>query len=324
MMSVYILICGEVSIRIIAAIVTIYSIEMLDYAKELKVKSDIPGVSHEHRANASARLMGVDVSLNDLGHRNENLKNPKHRNERRVHVIGSSIALGWGVPVEDGFVQRLEQRLNAQMVSQPGIHYRTINAGIGNYNTFYQVEKFKRQVDATDPDMVVLQFYINDAEPNPKGEDNAALKYSLLAAFIYQNIKSLTAVSTKSLAQHYQDLYAEDAPGWQRAKASIRELKAITDARGIVLVALLVPELHDLSKDGPFPPLYRKMGAAFTKIGVDLINPLPRFQAAFAGDSSRAWVAKNDPHPSAPAHKLLADALFDYLTTGPGSRFLPQ
>jgi len=313
MMAAYILVCGEISIRIISAFFTVYSIEMLDYAKELKVKSSIPGVSHEHRPNARAKLMGVDVMLNSLGHRSANLRNPKDKNERRIHVLGSSIALAWGVPVEEGLAGRLEQRLNAETGTRTGLRYRVINAGIGNYNTFYQVEKFKRQVDATNPDVVVLQYYINDAEPNPRGEDHVVLKYSLLAAFLYQHVKSLTAVSTKSLAQHYQDLYADGAVDWQRAKASIRELKAISDTRGIQLVALLVPELHDLSDDGPLPPLYRKIEDAFAEVGIPMINPLERFQAAYGDNPSRSWVTKNDPHPNSSAHKLLADALFDYL-----------
>ncbi len=313
MMAAYILVCGEISIRIISTFFTVYSIEMLDYAKELKIKSTIPGVSHEHRPNASAELMGVEVALNALGHRNAELGNPKNRNERRIYVLGSSITLGWGVPVKEGFVSRVERRLNAEKGSRNGLQYRAINAGIGNYNTFYQVELFKQQVDVTDPDIVVLQYYINDAEPNPQGEDYSILRYSLLTAFIYQHVKALMAVSTKSLAEHYQELYAEGAVDWERAKASIRELKVVTEARGIRLVALLVPELHNLSEDGPFPPLYRKIGDAFAEMGIYTINPLPRFQAAYGNDPSRSWVAKNDPHPNSSAHKLLADALFEHL-----------
>lgn len=311
--AVYVLVCGEISIRVISSFFTVYSIEMLDYAKDLKIRSNIPGISHQHRPNAKATLMGVEVALNSLGHRSAELQNPKAGNERRIHVLGSSITLGWGVKVGEGFVSRVEQRLNKEKGARNGLRYTAINAGIGNYNTFYEVELFKRQVDATDPDVVVLQYYINDAEPNPKGENDPILKYSLLAAFIYQHYKTLTVVSTKSLAEHYSDLYRENAPDWKRTKASIRDLKAITDKRGIRLVALLVPELHDLSSDGPYPPIYDKIDAALRKMGIDMINPLSRLQAAFSDDPSRAWAAPNDPHPNASAHKIIADALYEYL-----------
>ena len=313
LMAVYVLVCGEISIRIISAFVTVYSIEMLEYAKELKIKSPIPEISHEHRPNANARLMGVEVALNSLGHRSARLQVPKGENERRIHVLGSSITLGWGVEAEEGFVGRVEKRLNREKGARNGHRYTAINAGIGNYNTYYEAELFKRQVDVTKPDVVVLQYYINDAEQNPKGEDNPILRYSLFAAFIYQHIKTLTAVSTKTLAEHYRDLYLEGAPSWKKAKAAVREIKAITDKRAIPFVVLLVPELHDLSDDGPYPPIYEKIGAAFGKMGIHMINPLSRFQAAFSDDPSRAWAAQNDPHPNASAHKVIADALFDYL-----------
>ena len=315
MMSVYVLVCGEISIRLLSTLFLVYPVEMLDYAKQLKVKSDIPGISHQHRTNASARLMGVEVKLNSLGHRSGELKDPKPKDERRIQVLGSSIALGWGVPADQSFAGRLHNRLNAEKGAQNGLHYEVINAGIGNYNAYYAIELFKRQVDATNPDAVVLQYYVNDAEANPRGEDSAILKYSLLAAFIYQNVKTLMAVSTKTLDQHYRDLYADDAPGWETAKASIRELKSITDKRGISLVIFLVPELHDISDDGPYPPIYRTLDEAFRQIGIPMINPLPRFQAAFGKDPSKSWVDRNDPHPNAAAHKLLADALFDYLAS---------
>jgi len=314
MYFVYVLVCSEFSIRLISSFFTVYSIEMLNYAKDLKIKGAVTEISHQHRPNASVNLMEVDVALNSLGHRSAELKNPKARNERRIYVLGSSITLGWGVAEGDGFVGRLEQRLNAEISPKSSLRYTAINAGIGNYNTYYQVELFKRQVEATNPNVAVVQYYINDAEPNPEGEDIALLKYSLLAAFLYQNIKTMTAVSTKSLAEYYKDLYQEGAPGWERAKASIKELKQITDKRDIRLIALLVPELHNLSKDGPYPTIYAKIDAFFTKTGIPLVNPLPAFQAAFNKDPSRAWAAPNDPHPSAPAHKILADALFDYLS----------
>ncbi|NQV83526.1 MAG: SGNH/GDSL hydrolase family protein [Rhodospirillales bacterium] len=312
-MTVYVLACGELSIRAISTFVDVYSIEMLEYAKELKIKSPVPEISHEHRPNSSAHLMGVEVTLNSLGHRSAELRVLKGENERRFHVLGSSIALGWGVEAEEGFVGRVENRLNSEKGPQNGHRYTGINAGIGNYNTYYAAELFKRQVDLTKPDVAVLQFYVNDAEQDPKREDSSILRYSLFAAFIYQHIKTLMVVSTKTLAEHYRDLYVEGAPGWQKAKAAIREIKAITDKRGIPLVALLVPELHDLSDNGPYPPIYEKIGAAFEAMGIPMINPLSRFQEAFSDDPSKAWVARNDPHPSASAHKVIAGALFDYL-----------
>lgn len=309
----YVLVCGEISIRVISSFVMVYGIEMLDYAKEQKVKSDVPGISHQHRTNAKAKLMGVEVALNSLGHRSAELKNPKPKDERRIYFLGSSITLGWGVPADKVYVSLVEQRLNAEVSPRTGHRYTAINAGIGNYNSYYAVALFKRQVDLTQPDVAVIQYYINDAEPNPRGEDSVILKYSLFAAFVYQHLKTISVVARTSLADHYRALYVDGLPDWERAKAAIRELKADCDKRNIRLVALLVPEMHDFSKDGPFPPIYEKIGKAFQDVGVHMVNPLPRFQTEFGRNPASVWAAADDPHPNAAAHKVIADALYEYL-----------
>ena len=135
----YILVCGEIVLRVLSSITNIYNIEMLNYAKELKVKSAIPGVSQEHRPNASARLMGVDITLNSLGHRSAELRNPKRADERRLHFLGSSIALGWGVAEEEAMPSLVADMFNRRISPNTGFRYVALNAGIGNYNTFYLV-----------------------------------------------------------------------------------------------------------------------------------------------------------------------------------------
>lgn len=163
---------------------------MLKYAKQLKQKSSVVGVSHEHRPNSQATLMGVEVALNSLGHRNGELTIPKPTDERRIHFLGSSITLGWGVPEEEGFVALVQQLLEAETAPETGLRYTTVNAGVGNYNTIYEVETFKQQVELTDPDMVIIQYFVNDAEPNPSGRDSVILKHSLFAAVVYQHVKT--------------------------------------------------------------------------------------------------------------------------------------
>lgn len=314
LLVVYIVACGEIMLRALSSFTYIYNVEMLNYAKELKVKSAIPGISHEHRPNAGASLMGVDITLNSLGHRSAELRNPKTADERRIHVLGSSIALGWGVAEEEALPSVIADMFNRQISPKTGLNYVAINAGIGNYNTFYQVEKFKRQVAATDPDMVVLQYYINDAEPNPGGEDSPILRYSVLAAFVYQHIKVIAAVSKISLADHYTALYVDGAPGWERAKKSIQELKKICDQRGIQLAALIVPELHNLSPDGPYPPLYAKIRETFAVYGIETIDTFDPVRRGFAENTVGAWVSADDPHPSAKAHRIMAEETFRALS----------
>src|SRR5947207_1728331 len=64
---------GELVMRIVVAHKLIYNIEMVKYAKELKTIDPEGVVSHVHRTNRSAKLMGVEIALNSLGHRSPEL-----------------------------------------------------------------------------------------------------------------------------------------------------------------------------------------------------------------------------------------------------------
>lgn len=299
----------EALLRALASVTTIYDIEMMHYARELKQKSSLDGVFHEHRPNSSAALMGVEVSLNSLGHRSAELAIPKPADERRIHVLGSSIALGWGVAERQAFPAVLERRLNDAGKPEGGPRYTVINAGIGNYNTVLEVELFKHQSPLTQPDAVVLQYFINDAELISEGADNPILMYSTFAAFANLRLRSLISVANTSLEAHYTALYEDGNPGWERARRSIAELKALCDALQIPLVVLLVPELHDLSPDNPYGPIYGQIEDFVEALGVPFINPLEAVRGAVADGRMSPWVAPDDPHPSAAIHEVLGVAL---------------
>ncbi|MBI2567776.1 MAG: SGNH/GDSL hydrolase family protein [Candidatus Schekmanbacteria bacterium] len=307
---VYAVLCGELIIRAICYFVPIYDIEMIHYAKELKVRSTIPGVSHEHRPAVSAHLMGVDVTLNSLGHRGPELATPKPPREKRIHFLGSSITLGWGVAEKDTFVSLVGARFNQELAPRAGSSYAVINSGIGNYNIYYEVELFKKQMDRTQPDIVAIQYYINDAEVKPEANDSPLLKYSELSPLVYLRLKELVAVNRQSLSDYYLSLYTDGQPGWEQVKASLAELGQICARRRIPLVAFLIPELHDLAATGPYPPIYEIIKTAMGKLGIAVIDTYPPLREAFKANPAQAWIARDDPHPGIEAHRIIADVLF--------------
>ena len=310
--ATWILICGEVFLRVISTIVPIYNLEMLKYAKSLKVKNKNPEISHAHKANSSANLMGVKISLNSMGHRRNELNGPKGENEKRLFILGDSIALGWGVSKENVFANSLAKKLNEEKSKQSGFHFMTINAGIGNYNAFYKAELFKEQMMVVDPDLVIFQYYINDAEKKAQGTDNFFLNYSLLFASSHYYFSTFFQ-EKKTLAEHYTKIYQDGSEGWGNAKAALEELKIICENKQIPLIALLVPDFHYLSSDSPLIPIYGKIQRTFNEIQIPVVNAFPTIQAEFGANQRKAWVSQHDPHPNKKAHQIISDLLFNYI-----------
>jgi lysophospholipase L1-like esterase len=303
----------ELFIRAIAFFHPIYDVEMMKYAKALKVNSPVPTLIRQHRPNSKAQLMGVDVALNSMGHRNRELINPKPPNERRIHFVGGSILMAWGVEEEKGMVALVEKRLNKEKSPKTGQTYVGINSGIGNFNTYYEVELFESQVEQTNPDLVVLQYYVNDSEPNPADRDNPIFMDSVALALTYLRLKAAMTTGNTTLEEYYGALYKDGRPDWERTKAAFRKLKKICDERDVPLVVLLVPEVHNFSVESPYRKIYGILDSLFKDLNIPFINPVDALLKAFGPHPTETSVARDDPHPNGPAHKVMADQLSDYL-----------
>ena len=97
------LIC-ETLLRIKHKIIVNYDIEMWRYAKELKIKSENPKINHIHKKNSIATLQKVKISTNNYGQRDRNFSiEDLKKYDRSFIVLGSSVALGWGVEQDKTF-----------------------------------------------------------------------------------------------------------------------------------------------------------------------------------------------------------------------------
>ncbi len=305
---------GEVAVRIISARTLIYNIEMVKYAKALKQRDPQGEVSHTHVPSRSARLMGVDVALNSLGQRGREL-GEKSPGTARILVLGSSITMGWGVPAEQVFTSLVEARLNRAQPFGPNIAFQIANAGIGNYNTYFQSKLLQRQYPVVKPDLVVIQYFISDVEPRTMGRNNWLLQHSLLADYLFDRFGHMQfARSGKAdLFTHYSNLYKEGSEAWGQTQQYLAAIRGTTDKDGVPLLLMIIPDIHDLSTGTPYRELYTKMEAAFQKLGIPTVNTFDAFQKQFGGDVSKLWIQSDDPHPNASGHALMADALYRYL-----------
>ncbi len=300
------LVIGEIAVRIVASQSLIYNIEMVRYAKELKMPDPRGEVSHVHRPNASAHLMGVDISLNSLGHRGPDL-GPKSPDRKRVFVLGSSVTMGWGIPYDRMFTSIVEKKSSGKI--------ELANAGIGNYNTFAQEKLFEHQYAEVKPDLVVLHYFISDPEPRPKGNNSAILRHSYFAAYLYDRYRTLTlaAEGKNDLVKHYTDVYDDAQPYWHDTLRMIGEMRDAAAKDNVPFLVMIIPDFHNLKPGTPYGAIYEKIEKGFHEKGFHVINTFPVFQAKYGGNESALWIQPDDPHPNAVGHALMADLLFDEL-----------
>jgi len=309
---IYIFLIAEFGLRTISHFAIVYDMEMLKYAKKLKISSKNLNLSHEHIPHSSAKLMGVNIELNSLGHRNKELSKIKDENEYRIHIIGSSITLGWGVKKEKTFSDILEKKLNLnKYIKEKYSNITVVNAGIGNTNTQHHYYLFNDQYKFTKPDTLVLQYFINDTEIIKKKKNNFILKKSYFAAFLYQQILSFSFFG--SLDNYYEKLYSESSEGWLLTKKSVQELKKLCSINKINFIIMIIPDLHNLSYDNKLINLYSKIDKEFTAMGIPVINTYKSLSNNFKKNPTDSWVSKSDAHPNAKTHEIIGNNLYNFI-----------
>lgn len=296
---------GELAMRLYLMRQTFYDVEMSRYALSLKTDAENPLIGHVHRPNREVELMDVPVRTNSDGFRDDEY--PIEKGDRwRIIFLGDSLTFAWGVEKEKSFEHLLEKVLDARRPTE------IINFGAGNYNTVQAVNLFLDKGLRYRPDQVVLFYFINDAEPVPQRSNLAWLGYSRMATFYWSRIKALLARYDESttFAGYYSALYEPDAQGWKDAQAAILQLRDACRENGIVLQVVLLPELHDLVHY-TFAREHGLISEFLRNNGVEVLDLAPSF--VDQTEPMSLWVALDDAHPNAKAHRLIAERSLEFI-----------
>jgi lysophospholipase L1-like esterase len=298
---------AEIYARAVADTGFDFDLEMWKYARDLKRVSPDPAIGHEHRPGAAAGLMGVEVRINSQGLRDREYAYDRAPGVARVAMLGDSLTLGWGVALDDTWSKRLER-----MFAGEGRGVEVLNFGVGNYNTAQEVSAFLKEGAKYRPDVVVLNYFINDAEPAPRYRDFGFVERNSYAYVYFKGrwdvFRRMTGTAEDWRA-YYRTLYAGAAQGWGEARRGLDRLAAYCKANGIRLLLVHHPELRQL-KDYPFADVTERLRAWAAGAEVPFLDLTPAMAGA---EPVSLWVTRPDPHPSAKAHDIAARAMFPVL-----------
>jgi lysophospholipase L1-like esterase len=306
------LLLAELALRIVYRDSMDFDMEMWKYATQVKMPSADPRVAFEHAPRRSAQLMGVRVVTNDEGMRDRPRSKVKQAGEFRIANLGDSVTMGWGVEQTATYPAELERLLNRRPPRgfPENRQYTVLNFGVGNYNTVQEVALMKRRVVDFDPDLVIVGYFINDAEPTPSSAKNSLLENSYTAAFLMSRARLLRP-TFGDYRSYYRDLYAADRQAWLNTISAFHELGALSRDLGIPTLVAILPEMHQPGPDYPFRDVHRLVERELAAAGLIAVDLAPAFEAGHPPSS--LWVSALDAHPNARAQAQLARGLFDGL-----------
>lgn len=286
----------------------LYELEMWKYAREVKVRDLRPDLGHRHRANAHAELMGQDVRTDAHGFRSPAIPDQAQAGVARIAFVGDSIAMGWGVAEKETFANKVIAALQASGRKVDGF-----NMGVGNYNTTQELALFRDRGAALKPDIIVIAYFLNDAEPMPRYGDNTWLDEHSAAwvVFRYRTDSLFRQFGEAPDWKHYyRALYEPKAAGWQQTKAALAGFAQEARKVGAELIVYNIPELREL-KPYPFQDITDKVRSVVEQQGVPFVDLLPSVADL---DPASLWVSVPDPHPNGKAELTFADAMLPRIT----------
>lgn len=284
-----------------------YDLEMWKYARSTKMISENPKIGHIHRPNVTAYAMGVDIHTNSGGFRDREFLIKKKPEVERILMIGDSLTFGWGVTVDNTTAKKLEKILlsNERKVE-------VINAGIGNTNTTMQVENFLTSHKKYQPDTIILNYFINDAEPVPI---YTAPSFLVKHSYAYHFLKGRIDIFLRKFSdtrqdwkQYYHNLYEKEGY-WIKTSKAIRNLALYCHKHGIDLKVVNYPVIRELN---PYP--FHRITDIVRKVADEnSIEFLDLYASIKEQKENTLWVTVLDPHPNAKANAIYASAIAHWL-----------
>jgi len=293
--------------------------------RSIRQPSELPGLPFTLRPGAVVRqsfpgdprgYFGPEEALtyriNAQGFRGPEAAVPKPAGRFRIVGLGDSFTFGTGVREEDTFLAVLRRAL-----AERG-PYEVLNLGIMATGTSEQVSLLRHRALAYEPDLVLVCMFLNDAgggaaqqafNASPRAWQLEGWRARLRLLDRILRVRERWA-AVEALARSYNESFADDAPGWRRARSALRDAHALAGEHGFRLGLVLFPVLYRLSDANPFGPAHAAVAAFAEAEGLPFLDLRP----AFAGsDGPELWAHPTNQHPNAEGHRIAAAALRAFL-----------
>ena len=171
----------------------------LGMLKTITVQSKNPVLKWEYRPYGETTYYDIPMKMNRYGFRMPDLTMQKGVQEKRVALIGDSVALGMYVNDGDTFSSQLETALNKTGKFNPPA--RVLNFGIDGYNTIQIGELLRTRVLDFSPDVVVYVYCPNDFDFEDSS-GNKAIYFKKPASFLVLGLTRAWRLLDKSEYHH--------------------------------------------------------------------------------------------------------------------------
>lgn len=278
-----------------------------------------------YREAADEPVRVVEMNVNAHGFRGPEVSREKPAGVFRIACLGDSHTFGNGVEDDETWPAHLQRRLAA---SAPRRRIEVLNCGVNGYDTVQEEHWLREGVLAFEPDLVLLQFYVNDAAlrapdgsqqkvrdfvldlTGPRREDwvKDLRERSRFVDLVFDGMYRRRGLKVYSELRSRP--YREEGAGWLTVRDSLLRIRDLLAEREIDFGFVLYPFL--VRRDGEMTSreAFRIVSRFATENGIATLDAEPAFDGL---DLDGLRISMYDYHGNARAHELFAGAVADWL-----------
>jgi lysophospholipase L1-like esterase len=242
--------------------------------------------------------------INSDGFRGEDFYPAKDR--RQVLFIGDSYTFGWGVDQN----QVLSESVERVLANPPyNLDIQAYNLGVPGYNTFQEYHLLQQAVDRYAPDLVVLGYVLNDAEPQQSVPQRPSTRYKYARSWLFAYLKEqinyyifdgepVLNTGVVDVLTDYSTAMQENGPAWAESRQAFVDMISLCHQRNIPFVVLIYPDYTVAFDDTySYQDIHEEVFAWAVKSGVRTVDMLHFMR----GKDARNYRVKGDGHPNGSA-----------------------
>jgi len=274
------------------------------------------------KPDSSMFLAGAHVKINSLGFRDYEYSLKKPSEVFRIAVLGDSFTFGYGIEIGETYSKQLENKLNEENKEKK---YEVLNFGGNGGNTLLEAEYLKERVLEFEPDLVIVGFFLNDADSdyifdqeyclnNSKelSKKNNFLLKSESYKFVVDKFKSIKKkIEVKSDFgdddYYFLSLYQEEQPGFICFKEGVRRFSKISQNKNLTTIFIIIP-LN--TRKEIYQGIYQKVISVVNLNNLTIFNLYSYFKEY---EPSELTTGGQYPHYNYLGNKIIAEALYGIL-----------
>ncbi len=283
-------------------------------------------------------MAGPPISSNTFGFRGEEITLDKGQNTFRIIMLGDSITFGNGVAWNETFSYHLQTMFND---SYRSLKFEVLNLGVSGYNTKQELATLRELGLKLDPDIIVLNVFLNDSDPVKKVGAHGLSNMTTISKLSDINVRVIVNSSylltfmrhtTIVLINKYERnpsavLSILNSPGiminsrvkesaWEVMKTHMEEIYYLAQANEIALVVVIYPYMSQIVYSDVRREPQMDLLEFWRARGVPVLDTITEYEAGGGKMFQDAYV-----HLSPYGHHRIATAILRFLRD---SNSLPQ